>query len=79
MAEIKRKKGENFETFLRRFNKALKNSRRLFSARDRLYHKKENNKELTKRNALHSMKLREKKEYLRKIGKLEESAGNRRR
>jgi len=35
VAEFKRKKGESFEGFLRRFNKGLKQSGRLYVARQK--------------------------------------------
>lgn len=72
MAEFKRKKGESFEGFLRRFNKGLKQSKRLPEARARQYLRSSETKAKQKKYALVSMKLRSKREYLRKIGKLPE-------
>lgn len=70
--EFKRKKGESFENFLRRFNKRLISSGRLFAVRKRKFLNPKKNKAQQKEYALVSKKLREKKEYLRKIGKLKE-------
>jgi len=73
MVQFKRKKGESFEAFLRRFNKRLQQSGKLMEARKALYVKKDKNANQKRKSALISLELRKKKEYLRKIGKLEES------
>lgn len=72
MAEFKRKKGESFESFLRRFNKGLKNSKRLNTARGKMSLTPKKSKRKQKEYALRSLELRKKREYLRKIGKLPE-------
>lgn len=72
MVEFKRKKGENFETFLRRFNKYLISSKKLTEVRGRKYLTPKKNKAQQKEYALTSMKIRQKNEYLRKIGKIKE-------
>jgi ribosomal protein S21 len=77
MVEFKRKKGESFESFLRRFNKALIQSRKLSEVRQRQYQKKDKNKNQQKKYALVSRQLREKKEYLKKTGKIKEESKNR--
>lgn len=77
MVEFKRKKGESFEGFLRRFNKTLIRSRKLNEVRKRKYLQPKKNKSQQKEYALISNKLRSKKEYLRKIGKLKEDTRGR--
>ncbi len=77
VVEFKRKRGENFESFLRRFNKSLLKSRKLNEVRQRKYLTPKKNKSKQKEYALTSMKLREKKEYLRKTGKLKDEPRNR--
>lgn len=77
MVQFKRKKGESFESFLRRFNKRLQQSGKLYEARKRRYHRKEQNDNARRESALVSLDLRDKKEYLRKIGKLKEESGKR--
>jgi len=72
MAEFKRKKGESFEAFLRRFNKRLLSSGKLYQARQRKYLKKEKSRNETKKSTLELRKIRAKKEYLKKIGKLKD-------
>ncbi len=75
--EFKRKKGEGFESFVRRFNKSLQQSRKLFTVRQNKYVQPNRNKNKQKEYALASLKIRAKKEYLRKIGKLKEETKKR--
>jgi ribosomal protein S21 len=77
VAEFKRKKGESFENFLRRFNKALISSKKLYDVRQRQYLKAKKNKNQQKEYALVSKKMKEQKEYLKKIGKLKEETKKR--
>ncbi len=77
MVEFKRKKGETFESFLRRFNKRLQQSGRLLDARKKRYHRKDKNEHQKKKSALIGLELREKKEYMRKTGKLKDEMNGR--
>lgn len=70
MQEIKRKKDESFESLLRRFNKKMQQSGKLLEAKQGKFFEKDLNKNLRKESALVRNKIRAKKEYLRKIGKL---------
>ena len=72
MTEFKRKKGESFESFLRRFNKRLQQSKKLLQARKNQYLQPKINKNKQKLRALVGRKISEEREYLRKIGKLKE-------
>ncbi|MFA6993344.1 MAG: 30S ribosomal protein S21 [Patescibacteria group bacterium] len=72
MSEVKRKKGESFEALLRRFNKTTIRSGRILQAKKIQFYRKPKNKSARKTSALRSKELREKREYLRKIGKLPE-------
>ncbi|MFH1745106.1 MAG: 30S ribosomal protein S21 [bacterium] len=72
MVEFKRKKGENFESFLRRFNKTLIKSRKLKEVRAKQHVVPKRNKNKQKERALTGLKLRAKREYLKKTGKLKE-------
>ena len=74
MVQFKRKKGESFESFLRRFNKRLQQSGKLYEARKRRYHRAEPNENRKKESALVSLELRRDKEYQRKTGKLKEES-----
>jgi ribosomal protein S21 len=73
MADFKRKPGESFEGFLRKFKKGLKNSKRLEKARSKKHLVPKKSKRQQKNYALNSLSMRQEKEYLRKIGKLEET------
>jgi len=72
MAEAKRKKGETFESFLRRFNKKIIQSGKVLQAKKIRYLEKDPNKNLRRSLALRRLKIKAKKEYLKKIGKLME-------
>ena len=72
MVQFKRKKGESFESFLRRFNKRLQQTKKIIHARKNRYRRPEKNDRQVKESALIGLELRKKKEYLRRIGKLEE-------
>ena len=72
MVEFRRKQGESFENFLRRFNKSLQQSRKLYEIRQRQFLMPKKNKNKQKEYALISMKLRAKREWLRKTGKLKD-------
>lgn len=72
MVEFKRKKGESFETFLRRFNKKLQQSRKLKEARSRQHITPKRNKNLQKKSALIGLGLKSTREYLKKTGKLKD-------
>lgn len=73
MADFKRKPGESFESFLRKFKRGLKNSKRLEKARSKQHLEPRTTKSQQKRQALTGLQLKKKNEYLRKIGKLPES------
>ena len=72
VVEAKRKKGESFESFLRRFNKKLIQSGKLLQARKVRFFHEPISKVKIRASALRRKDLLSKKEYLRKIGKLEE-------
>jgi ribosomal protein S21 len=70
--EVKRKKGESFESLLRRFNKRLQQSGKMYEARAIRYFSKSKSKNQERTDAVRRTKIRDEKEYLRKIGKLKE-------
>jgi ribosomal protein S21 len=72
MVEFSRKKGESFESFLRRFNKRLQQSRKLQEARKRQHVVSKKSRNLQKKSALIGLEIKSQKEYLKKIGKLKE-------
>ncbi len=72
MADFKRKPGESFEGFLRKFKRGLKNSKRLEKARSKKHLQSKTTKQAQKKKALIGLDLQKKNEFLRKIGKLPE-------
>lgn len=73
MADFKRKPGESFEGFLRKFKRGLKNSKRLEKARSKQHLEPKHTKRLSKKKALSGLALQKKNELLRKTGKLQET------
>ena len=73
MVEVKRKKGETFESMLRRFNKAILKSGKILHAKKKRYKEKEKSRNLVKENTLVRLQMRMKREYLKKIGRLDET------
>lgn len=73
MADLKKKKGESFESFLRRFKNSLKNNKRLESFKKNRTYFKPKTKIQTKKSALARLELGKKFEYLRKTGKISEN------
>ncbi len=72
MAEAKRKKGETFESFLRRFNKKLQQSGKLIQSRKIRFYERPKSKTRLREAALRRKGIQAKREYLKKIGKLKE-------
>ena len=72
MSEVKRKKSETFESLLRRFHKKLQQSGRLIQTRKIRYHSQDKNRNAVKKEALRRKEITEKRDYLKKIGKLKD-------
>lgn len=72
MVEIKRKKGETFEAFFRRFSRTLQRSGRLRQARKIQYFEREKSRPERRKTAQVRLGMRAKREYLIKVGKLPE-------
>ena len=72
MVEVKRKKGETFESFIRRFNKRIMQSGVLLQFKKIRFVEEKQSRNMQRASALTRKKNREKKEYLRKIGRLPE-------
>lgn len=72
VVEVKRKPGESTESLLRRFTRRIRQSQLLIQVKEGKYHKSPESKRLKKERALRRKQIREKKDYLRKIGSLEE-------
>ncbi len=72
MAEVKRKKGESFESLLRRFSRKVQESGKLLQVRKIRYHSKVKSKAATRDAALRREYLRGRREYLIKTGQATE-------
>ncbi len=72
MVEVKKRDGESAESLLRRFTKRVQSSGVLLQAKRGRYYTPKQSKLESKENAARRSEIQEKKEYLRKIGKLDE-------
>ena len=72
VSEIKRKKNESFEAFMRRVKKRWQQSGKILQVKKIRYYEGQKSKGSRKKSALHRMKVSSKMEYLRKIGRLPE-------
>lgn len=81
LAEVRRKKGESFESLLRRFSRRMQLSGRLIQAKKIRFYEPPKSKREMRASAIHRTKVREKREYLVRTGKLteEDLQGGRRR
>lgn len=72
MVEVKRKEGESAESLIRRFSRRVQRSGLLLQAKKVKFRQREKSKGLQREDAIRRKKVREYREYLRKIGRLEE-------
>lgn len=70
MSEIKRKKGESFEGFMRRVKRQWKMSGKLLQAKKIKFFQDEKSKNVKRKQAVNKSKVASKTNYLRKIGRL---------
>jgi len=77
VVEVKKKKVESFESLLRRFHKKLQQSGLLIQSRKIRYHDKPKSRTQSKKEALRKIDLGNKREYLKKTGKLKEDPNRR--
>ena len=72
VSEIKRKKGESFEGFMRRVKRRWQQSGKLLQARKIQFLQHGKSKNMQKQSTVKLMQKHSKLEYLRKIGRLPE-------
>lgn len=72
VVDVKKKKGERFDTLLRRFNKRVIASGKLFQARKIRFRDRPESARKQKDRALRKMTVTEKREWLKKTGQLVE-------
>jgi small subunit ribosomal protein S21 len=70
MVEVKKKEGESFESLLRRFNRKIQQSGVLVRARKIRFYEPSKSRNILRENALRRLENREKREELKKLGKL---------
>lgn len=70
MSELKRKRGESFEGFIRRVKRQWQKSGKLIQAKKIQYYTPKKSKNLQRIKTVEKVKLASKENYLRKIGKL---------
>ena len=70
MSELKRKRGESFEGFIRRVKRQWQRSGKLIQAKKIQYYTPKKSKNLQNKSAVKKVKQASKDNYLRKIGKL---------
>lgn len=70
MVEVRRKERESLESLIRRFNKRVQQSGRLYIARQTRFFLREKSRNLKRASAIRSAELRAERELLRKLGKL---------
>jgi len=70
MSELKRKRGESFEGFIRRVKRQWQKSGKLLQAKKIQFFTAKKSKNLQRKNTVSRNKMESKTNYLRKIGKL---------
>ena len=70
MSELKRKKGESFEAFLRRVKKGWQLSGTLIQLRKNKYREEKKSKNVQRKQAVNKAKRQSKTAYLQKVGKM---------
>lgn len=70
MSELKRRKGESFEGFIRRVKRQWQRSGKLLQAKKIQFYSPKKSKNIQRKHTVRKSKLISKTNYLRKIGKL---------
>ena len=73
MINTKRRKGESFESLYRRFSRRVQQSGVTIETKKNRFHVDEPNKTRQKKSALRRLAVRIKREYLIRIGQLDET------
>lgn len=71
VVEVRRKEGESTESMVRRFTRKVQQSGVLIRARKNRYRQKIKSKNVQRTNALKRAEMREEREELRRMGKLD--------
>ena len=79
MVEVSKKGNESFESLIRRFTRKTLQSGRILQAKKIRFFRKGDSGLKRKESALRREKTRDQRDYLRRIGKLDETQDRRRR
>lgn len=79
MVHVNKKNNESNESLVRRFVKKVQASGNLFQAKKKQYHQPKLNKRKTREKAQRKAEITAEKEFLKKIGKLEEKTFSRKK
>lgn len=71
--EVKRKRGESFESLIRRFRRRIVESGRLLQAKKVRFYRRPASKGSRRRSALYREEMKRYYDYLKKIGKMPET------
>lgn len=77
--EVKRKKGESFESMVRRFSRRVMQSGVVLEFKKKQFKRRVDSKGRCKKNTLARKEYREKREFLKKLGRLPEEPVTKRR
>ncbi len=78
MSEIKRRKTESFEAYMRRVKKRWQQSGKVLQVKKIRYHDRKKNRNMRRKSALHRIAVQGKIEYLKKTGQMPEETNKRR-
>ncbi len=70
MVEVNRRDRESLESLLRRFNKRVMQSSKLFDAREKRFFKVEKSRNELRKDAVRSAEIKAERDLQRKLGKL---------
>ena len=73
MVKVEKNDGESNESLIRRFVRKVQTSGRLIQAKNNMFVQPKPNKRQLRQSAIRKKKIEEEKDYLRKIGKLEDN------
>lgn len=77
MLEVKKKEHESLDSLLRRFHRKVQQSGLMIQAKKVRYHERPKSKKRKREEAIRRSELRDERENLRKLGKLEERSRDR--
>lgn len=70
MVDVKRKERESLESMIRRFNKRVIQSGKMYAARESRFFKRKKSRNLQRQSAIRSAELRQERELAKKLGKI---------